>query len=412
MDYMKFNFDVDGDHIDDSYARKADLDGDGMNDTIYIDLDGDGSIDAEWRDTNGDGVVDMEHQDQNGDGIFDSLAIDLDGDGSIDAEWRDTNGDGVVDMEYQDQNGDGIFDSLAVDIDGDGDYELFYKDLDGDGEADIFAKDLDGDGQIDEQNDLDNDGISEESEYRKDKDRDDDFDEFDVVEDTIYNEAEEVADIDSWEIDRTDLIELEPVFIDNMDNGSYIEDLENFDPGNVDPNNIVGNPGISMQEWECQGVDGPCAIYAQKFVIEEFTGQEIDAQEMIEIAEQNGWYNEGTAIEDLNKMLNYCGIENEMSFDNDFHDIADCLNEGGRVIVGIDADEIWWGENDVFSPGEDPNHAVEVIGIDYSNPEEPMVILNDSGIPDGCGVMVPYNTFMDAWADSGNLMIECQPEYA
>lgn len=75
-----------------------------------------------------------------------------------------------------------------------------------------------------------------------------------------------------------------------------------------------------------------------------------------------------------------------MSFHNDIDDIRECLESGGKVIVSIDADEIWFGESDdLFTPGDGPNHAVEVIGIDYSNPDEPMVILNDSGNPNGCG---------------------------
>ena len=53
------------------------------------------------------------------------------------------------------------------------------------------------------------------------------------------------------------------------------------------------------------------------------------------------------------------------------------------------------------------NHAVQVIGIDYSNPDEPMVILNDSGTPDGCGEMVPLDTFLDAWEDGNCQMITC-----
>ena len=61
----------------------------------------------------------------------------------------------------------------------------------------------------------------------------------------------------------------------------------------------------------------------------------------------------------------------------------------------------------MFSPLSGANHAVEVIGIDYSDPEHPMVILNDSGPQNGCGEMVPLDQFLDAWQDGDNLMIEC-----
>ena len=51
------------------------------------------------------------------------------------------------------------------------------------------------------------------------------------------------------------------------------------------------------------------------------------------------------------------------------------------------------------------NHAVEVIGIDYSSPE-PMVIINDSGTMDGHAITVPASQFMDAWEDSGYYCVE------
>ena len=62
----------------------------------------------------------------------------------------------------------------------------------------------------------------------------------------------------------------------------------------------------------------------------------------------------------------------------------------------------------MYSPYDGPNHAVQVIGIDYSDPDNPMVILNDSGHPDGCGLEVPMDTFLDAWDDADNMMIICE----
>ena len=77
--------------------------------------------------------------------------------------------------------------------------------------------------------------------------------------------------------------------------------------------------------------------------------------------------------------------------------------------VSIDADEIWIGDNDsIFAPGEAANHAVEVIGVDYTDPDNPVVILNDSGHPDGCGSMIPLEDFVDAWEDGGCQMVACE----
>lgn len=54
----------------------------------------------------------------------------------------------------------------------------------------------------------------------------------------------------------------------------------------------------------------------------------------------------------------------------------------------------------------DADHAVQVTGIDMSNPDQPMVILNDPGAANGGGAMVPVDAFVDAWEDSGCFMVE------
>jgi hypothetical protein len=41
-----------------------------------------------------------------------------------------------------------------------------------------------------------------------------------------------------------------------------------------------------------------------------------------------------------------------------------------------------------------------------SDPANPHIIVNDSGIPDGGGLMIPVDDFMNAWADSNCLMVE------
>ena len=41
------------------------------------------------------------------------------------------------------------------------------------------------------------------------------------------------------------------------------------------------------------------------------------------------------------------------------------------------------------------------------DPDNVMVIVNDSGAPEGCGIAIPAETFMDAWEDSSCYMIEC-----
>jgi len=199
--------------------------------------------------------------------------------------------------------------------------------------------------------------------------------------------------------------ELSGIDLDTLTYSTYADELENYSPYEGTDYN---NSSDAMEIWEFQGDTNRCAQFSQMFIIEEFYGIDLDPNEFCAFAEANGWFSEqgGTTLDDMNKMLDYFGIPNEMSDGNTFDDLMDCLNDGGRVIVAVDSGEYWNGEGyweDEFDPyGAD--HAIEVIGYD---PETNCVIVNDSGNPDGCGCEIPFETFMDAWADSGNYMVEC-----
>ena len=295
----------------------------------------------------------------------------------------DLDGDGIADVYAQevDLDGDGIADALAFDMDSDGILDSYALDSNGDGVTDLFMSEFDTDG----------DGITDKFMVMSDEDGD-----------GVY-ETGELYDYDASD-GTLELINLEGDFDTDYDT------MDNFDPDNYDPDDISGDPAHSMEEWEFQGDTNRCAIYSQKFVIDELTGEDMDIEDLADLAEENGWFTEegGTPLLNMNKILDYYGIDNEMSFHNDMDDLKECLDAGGKAIVSIDSGEVWEGESDsLFDPSDGADHAVEVIGIDYSDPDDPMVILNDSGHPDGCGELVPMDTFIDAWEDGGCQMIAC-----
>lgn len=318
--------------------------------------------------------------------------IDIDGDGISDgiALYEDIDGDGVFDSitTMEDTDGDGLFDTITTmaDTDGDGmtDFTMVQMDADGDGSIDgIYAAqaiDIDGDGIADKiitGIDTDGDSVFETTEI------------MDADELTIYENG---MGIDTSAFSQDEMFSF----------GEY----EQFNPSDTDMNQVIGNPVTDEQYWEYQGESGPCAIYAQVMAYEGLTGEEINIDEMIKVATEEGWYSgSGTCIEDMDKILNYLGAETELGYEGNMDDIRECLENGGRVVVAIDGNEVWTGDNDdIFTPN-DPNHAVEIIGIDYST-VEPMVIINDSGVYDGHGIMVPESQFMDAWEDSGFAYVE------
>ncbi|MBE7011236.1 MAG: hypothetical protein E7415_01020 [Ruminococcaceae bacterium] len=370
---------VDYSEAESTEADYAEVDEEADTVVYGYDLDNDGTDDltVSATDTDGDGIADII-----------SYAGDLDGDGRVDIVMTeaDTNNDGVADtteVSYISYNEDGSSD------------EYFVK-----------AADLDFDGEID---DVDY-GVETHSaeevdgeEYTEEITNEDSYDEEEYIEEDEY-----VDEIES----EDDTLVLPSVDYDTAnDNGAVYTDLDNFDASNADAEGVIGEPEDALDLWEYQGDTYRCALYAQKFVIEEYTGEEVDIEDLVDMAEDNGWFSEGsgTPLNHMDKILDSYDIPNETSYGNTMEDLVESLNDGNRVIVAVDADEYWTGENDsdVYTPGDGVTHAVEVIGIDNTDPDNPMVILNDSGMPNGAGVEVPMETFMDAWEDGNNYMIEC-----
>lgn len=433
-DFPKFEFDTNGDGFADTFVTGLDLDGDGYVETTINEMDtnADGYVDmteiTTSVDTDGDGFAEttIKEIDDNCDGQTDSrMTITLkDTDGDSIAETRvteiDDNYDNVTDVHAieKDANLDGEFDYVTTTIDSNhnGIIEIgrIGYDSTGDGKIDTIEKDFDynEDGKVDSidlHQDLDSDGRFETLTKMYDSDGDG---KIDTVEEFVDSEGNGKANTHEKYVYDPNSNKLIPCYGEDFTLGGTIyTDLTNFDPNNIeDPLLISGNPAESIKVWEFQGDTNRCALYSEKFVIEELTGLDIDIEEFARTARENGWFTEkgGTTLLNLNNMLDYYNINNEMSFNNDIDDIELCLNDGGKVIVSIDAEQIWYGKDgNIFSPENSANHAVQVIGIDRTDPENPMVILNDSGIPNGRGSMIPLDVFEDAWAAGNCQMVEC-----
>jgi hypothetical protein len=344
------------------------------------------------------GILDMD------DGF---LAADRNGDGIADS-W-DMDGDGFAELEFFDSNGDSFIDSSA---------KTFFTDTDGDGLVDSIVTDYDlgNDGQIDAisyMTDTNHDGIGDT--YGEvigyDTDGDGLIDTFTVSED--FN-LDHVFDVEAVVDQRGNITTLDPmtdfdyVNISEDEMAYYnISRVEHFDPYQSDMDDIIGNPAESMTVYHTQETATSCAVASQEFVLDQLTGKDYTEAQLRNLAEDNGWYTPegGTPMYDVGELLRSQGLDVESDCGNSLSDIVNCLENGGAVIVGVDAYEVYGVGND-FGPGMDANHALQVIGIDQSDPGNPMVILNDPGTENGAGAMVPMHQFMDAWADSDNYMVE------
>lgn len=165
-----------------------------------------------------------------------------------------------------------------------------------------------------------------------------------------------------------------------------------------------------------------CAIKSQQLILSEF-GIEVSEVDLVQTAAANGWYNGGTAPQDVGNLLELADIPVTRQAGANVFNLVNELAQGHKVIVGLDANEIWYNDSigdklrnwysDFFGEGGG-NHALIVAGIDTSDPNNIQVIVRDPGSGDD-GKPYPLDQFMDAWSDANCYMVSTDmsaPEFA
>ena len=115
-----------------------------------------------------------------------------------------------------------------------------------------------------------------------------------------------------------------------------------------------------------------------------------------QVAEQYDWYQDqrGTYYTDIGKIAQHCyGMEYEQHKGLQMDDLADLKEKGAELIVAVDHAIL---ARPYLSKIAAPDHVVEVIGFDYSDAENPKVIINDPGRSDGQGAVYPFSVFRQA----------------
>ena len=298
-------------------------------------------------------------------------------------------------------------------------YQMFFDDVDGDGISErVFALDTDNDGTPDQFFAfLDSDGNGNvdviHSMLHTDLDHDGTMDSVVMGITDLMHDDRNVISVMA-DMDGDGVLEAEANYLITAEGRVYMQyeddyvgicgQYENFDPASANPRYIVGNPTACMDNWHLQETDYSCGLAAQEFTLEELTGQSFEEGHLRQIALEKGWVSEetGTARNDMGRMLEYMGAEVEYTEGNTLSDLRDYLEKGIQPIIAVDADELYSGyDEETFLPGRDANHVIQVIGMDESDPNHPMVIVNDSGVLNGCGAMVSADLLMDAWDDGG-----------
>lgn len=173
----------------------------------------------------------------------------------------------------------------------------------------------------------------------------------------------------------------------------------------------IGNPEKDMENWHPQTEQNSCAIACQEFVAEQLLHQDFSEKEMIHFAKEQGWYRSesGTPESHVGDILESLGLEVDREAGQTLSDLAEDLQRGRKVICSVN-NMILSNPDFAELPGMKANHAVEIIGIDVSNPDHIQVILNDSGVEDGQGRQVSADTFMKAWNTSRNYAVTAWKE--
>lgn len=181
-----------------------------------------------------------------------------------------------------------------------------------------------------------------------------------------------------------------------------------------------------------QGNQPTCAIRSQEIILRDYGIFHIQ-DELVEFATQNGWFDPdpekgGTDKYAVGNILDACGIPTKRVDDATIYDIISELKAGHRVIVSVDADELWVKKepnlfkrlaaqvtnkaNDKiqdFLGLEGANHALIVAGVNV-NPKDPSdisVTLIDSGTGDVC-IEYSFKEFHNAWSDGHCRMISTE----
>lgn len=159
-----------------------------------------------------------------------------------------------------------------------------------------------------------------------------------------------------------------------------------------------------------QGYDPTCAIRSQQLILRDF-GIQIPQDELTDYSQAKGWYDEsGTKVSAIGGILDTCGVSVHCSIGNNVTDLIDEIKQGHRVIVGVDARELYAepgsAQWEFFHNLNSPDHALIVAGIkvDSDNPENNTVVLTDPGKGDTY-IEYPLNHFVGAWGDSQFFMM-------
>jgi Peptidase_C39 like family len=187
-------------------------------------------------------------------------------------------------------------------------------------------------------------------------------------------------------------------------------DLPGEEPPDLwpDPDTMAG-PGHALDPWwQQQSADGLCGPVSVASIVSEFTGSvhteaEVTAAavsiEELEELPDGAW--SGMDAEGIERLLEHYGVPAHVDHGS-LDELRTYLEQGRRIVLAVDSDEVWFGADDDSDPGDaGADHALVLEGIDDARG---VAILNDPGNPDGQGYEIRLDTLDDA-CENGQMVV-------
>lgn len=247
-----------------------------------------------------------------------------------------------------------------------------------------------------------------------------------IIPKDILSDNFEIPDFNN-DIENGDIMSIseDSIYIEAIDS-QHIVVNDKFSNDNLNANTMASTIRINSSNYgeTRQNIKDPifiqqpddhsCALRSQQIILRDF-GIDIPFNDLEKIALDSGVYtNEGTYTYDIGKVLELAGVGMHQVTDTSLDDLMNELSQGHRVIVSVDADELWYNDNlngrlsnwfnDVIGH-QGGNHALIVAGVEV-NPNDVndiKVVLTDPGTGH-LRIEYPANQFINAWKDSDCFM--------
>lgn len=148
-----------------------------------------------------------------------------------------------------------------------------------------------------------------------------------------------------------------------------------------------------LKAWSHQESSYSCAAACSSAEIQVRKGDEVPEAALCEIGEAEGWYNPktGTYIAEIGKFAESQGLTSTRhARELTLADLDGLKKDGAGLIVCVDSEIL--ARPSLVKPFA-ANHVVEVIGFDNSDPNRPLVLVNNPGDMHGRGAAYEFSHF-------------------